>query len=101
MTQQEIEQLKQQYGRVYQINVPVAAKGDDDMEFVFKKPDLKIIAAVTKLKEKDEIVAMQTLINACLISGNKAQLLDSDVFLSISAAFNKILEVRVAKIKEL
>jgi hypothetical protein len=101
MTQQEIDQLKQQYGRVYQIVVPAVTKGDADMEFVFKKPDLKIISAVTKLKEKDEIMAMQTLINTCLVSGNKAHLSDPDVFLSISGAFNEVLKVRLAKIKEL
>lgn len=80
LTQQEINRLKAQNGKVYEIVVE-----DDGEQYAayFRRPDMQTLAAMTKIAKTDEIKASQILLENCFLAG--ADVVKTDPALFVAA----------------
>jgi hypothetical protein len=96
-----IEKLKRKHGPLWLIEVAPEASGDTALEFVFKKPDRKILSAVAKVGRTDEVEAGYVLLVNCLVWGEKEYLDDIQVFSALSQKMEALNAPRIATIKNL
>ncbi len=94
-----VEALKQKHGAVYLIEVD--NPGGDPFQFFLKKPDRIIMSAVAKLGSTDPLRAASTLIENCLLAGDKKLLDDITIFSAVSEQFETVIQARKATIKNL
>ena len=96
-----IEKLKRKHGQLWLIEIAPEIVGDATLEFVFKKPDRKILSAVAKVGRTDEVEAGYVLLVNCLVWGEKEHLDDIQVFSALSQKMEALNAPRTATIKNL
>ncbi len=94
-----VDALKAKYGAVYLIEVD--NPDGDPHQFYLKKPDRIIMGAVAKLGSSDPFRAASTLIENCLLAGDKKLLEDMSIFSAVSEQFETVNQARKATIKNL
>ena len=98
--EKELAELKSKYGTVYTLTVPT---NDEETEFAMvflRKMDRVCYQSVSKLIQKDELQAVESLIKTLRIGGDSASLI-CDSFDALRSAATAILPMIVAKQGEL
>lgn len=93
----DIDRLKQQYGRIYCVEVE-----DDDSTIhcaYFRRPDMATMAAMTKMAKTDDIKASQILVDNTFVAGDTAIKSDPVLFIGAVGQLSHILSAVKATIK--
>lgn len=82
-----LEQLKRKHGRLTIVTVERHSDQDSDVEeieFVFKQPDRKLMSAAAKMGKEDPMKSADVIIQNCLVSGPAEELEDLRTWLTVS-----------------
>lgn len=91
----KIEQWKKKHGRVFLMEV-------NDLEFYFRKPDMRTISAVTKVAQSDPMQATIIFFSNTLLNKEMMEYKDDvDVMSAIAPQLEKLVENYTVKVKEL
>lgn len=75
----ELARLKAQHGRIYQIVV------DDDGDLYaayFRRPDMAVLSAMTKMAKTDEMQAAKVMVENCFVAGAEQVRTDAALFVA-------------------
>lgn len=100
MTDVQIEMLKDKHGEIFEIEVKEAHPDGSDETYYFKKPTRAIMAAATKMATADPMTGTETLIENCLVGGNRDLLEDVGVFLAVAEHMDALIGKRVGALKK-
>lgn len=93
--EERIEQWKKKHGRVFLMEV-------NDLQFYFRKPDMRTMAAVTKLGANDPMQATIVFFSNTLLNKEMMEYKeDVDVMSAIAPQLEKLVENYTVKVKEL
>lgn len=96
-TQEEINRLKAQYGRIYAIEL-TDYEGQERVAY-FRHPDLSTMSAMSKMGKTDEVRAGQILIENTFVGGDATVKTDTALFLGAMGELSKIVTASKAKLK--
>lgn len=94
-----ITKHKRKHGKVFHIEV--TGEDEEAIHFLFKKPDMKTLAASAKFAESDPIRAAQIIFRNCLLEGDSGYAEDVEVFTAVMPHLNELNKKREASLKEL
>lgn len=97
LTQEEINRLKAQYGRIYAIEL-TDYEGQERVAY-FRHPDLSPMSAMSKMGKTDEVRAGQILIENTFVGGDATVKTDTALFLGAMGELSKIVTASKAKLK--
>lgn len=92
----EIERLKKQHGRIYQIVV------DDDGDLYvayFRRPDMAVLSAMTKMAKTDEMQAAKVMVENCFVAGAEQVRTDAALFVAAVGQLGTVIGQVRATIK--
>lgn len=98
VTEQKIESWKQQYGKVVRVDV---VDGEEMHIGYFHRPDLKTMAAVTKVAKTDEVKSSEVLWDNCWLGGSERMREDAVLFLAAIKQLGDMMNGCMASIKNL
>lgn len=97
-TAQQIEKAKKQHGRL--MLVETTGLEGEPLAFWFRRPDMKVMGAVTKLMQQDPLQANLVLFRNCLINQDQVKWADDvEVMMAVMPHLEKIVEVRAAEVR--
>lgn len=97
-TQAEIDKARKQHGRL--MLVETTGPDGEELAFWFKRPDMKVMGAVTKLLQQDPLQANLVLFRNCLINQQLAKWAeDVEVMMAVMPHLESIVEVRAAEVR--
>lgn len=98
ITTTQLQAWKAKHGKVLAIEVDVDDEGKDVAVGYFKRPDLPIIALATR-EQSDTIKSNKILYTNCWLGGDERLLNDDILMLSAMNLMKKLVDIRVARIK--
>lgn len=101
ITDEQIQKHKARHKNIYLITVEGETKEEENIEFLFKQPDRKILAAAGKFAASNPLQAADIMMQSCLLEGDKNALEDTAVFTAVAAQFEEINKPRESAIKKL
>lgn len=101
LSQETIAKHKVRHTNIYLITVEPAEPDGERLEYLFKQPDRKVLAAAGKFAASDPMRAAEVMMDNCILEGDKKQLEDVAVFTAVAAQFEEINKPREAAIKKL
>lgn len=101
VTEAMIENWKKQYGKVYEISVPLDDEKKAEATAYFRKPDLKTIGAAAKFAETDPIKSGLIMFDNCWLGGDERMKEDEECKVSAVQLVSSLFTVRVGTIKNL
>lgn len=101
MDKQVIEKHKRKYGEIYLVEVEGREPGDPPLEFLFRRPDRKTMAAAAKFAATDPYMATEIMVKNCLLEGDEKALEEPDVMAAVATQFEEIQKPRAARLKKL
>jgi len=97
LTQSQIDQLKKKHGPLTLCEVKTA---EHEFEyFWFKKPDMKVISAVTKFLASDPLRANQIYFKNCLVEGDSSAADDVELFTSLMPYLTDLVKTFDVQVK--
>ena len=92
----EIERLKKQHGRIYEVVVD-----DEGTRYAayFRRPHMTTLAAMTKMAKTDEMAAARVMQENCWVSGAEAVRTDAALFVAVVGQFGTVIGSVRAEIK--
>lgn len=97
---EQVGKWKKQHGKLFLVETKDA--DGQKLEFVFRKPDMATMGAVTKFAESNPLESTLMLFKNCLLNDENLHYADDvDVMMSISPHLEKLIEQRESSIKEL
>ena len=75
----EIERLKKQHGRIYEVVVD-----DEGTRYAayFRRPDMAVLSAMTKMAKTDEMQAAKVMVENCFVAGAEQVRTDAALFVA-------------------
>lgn len=100
LSQEEINTLKAKYGEL--THVVVERDEKEDLEYLFKKPDMKTIRSWAAQVERDPVAANTVIMKNCCVVGNvEIATNDTDVFQVLSPIMFELGEQYNTRVKKL
>lgn len=97
-TANQIEKARKQHGRL--MLVETTGPEGEQLAFWFRRPDMKVMGAVTKLLQTDPLQANLVLFRNCLINQEQVKWADDvEVMMAVMPHLEKIVEVRAAEVR--
>ena len=97
-TAQQIEKARKQYGKL--TLVETTGPEGEDLAFWFKRPDMKVMSAVTKLQQQDPVQGNLLLFRSCLINQEQVKWADDvEVMMSVLPIIQDIVKARAAEVR--
>lgn len=94
----QIEKAKKQHGRL--MLVETTGPDGEALAFWFRRPDMKVMGAVTKLLQSDPLQANLVLFRNCLINQELVKWADDvEVMMAVMPHIERIMEVRAAEVR--
>ena len=92
----EIERLKKQHGRIYEVAVD-----DEGTRYAayFRCPHMTTLAAMTKMAKTDEMAAARVMLENCWVSGAEAVRTDAALFVAAVGQLGTVIGSVRAEIK--
>lgn len=97
----DLAMLKRQHGKVFLIEVEPEQPGEPPIQFVFKMADRKVMSAVAKVAQTDQVASMEVLMKNTLVYGDQKHLDDIRIFSGVCIQLENMHAPRVAKLKNL
>jgi hypothetical protein len=96
---EQIAAWKQKHKEIFELEV--FDKKENIFRVYLKKPDRAVVGAATKFGSSDPIKFNDTLFNSCWLDGDSEIKTDDDLYLSASARFADVVEIRETSLKKL
>lgn len=92
--QKQIEDWKEQYGEIFQINV-------GDKVCYLKSPSRRALSYAAAAGQTDPLKYNETILNDCWISGDEEIKTNNGLFLSVSAKLPELIDIKEAELVKL
>lgn len=102
ITAAQIKQWKAKYGELYQITTPLDDTGKKTATGIFRKPDLKIIAAASSHFDAEPLKAGEIIFKNCWVGGDEEIYATNDeAKMSVMAQLGNLFKVRTSSLKKI
>ncbi len=97
----DLMHLKRKYGKLSIVTID--RENDDgnieELEFVFKQPDRKLMSAAAKMAKEDPLKSADVIIQNCLVAGPHEALDDLKTWLTVADQVQEMMKPYAARIK--
>lgn len=91
----QIAKWKELWGDIWQVDC-------EGHSWIFRKPSRKVLSLAMRLADKDAMKFNETIIDNCMLAGDKDILAeDDDLFMGVSNTLDKLVQYKEADIKKL
>lgn len=94
LTQEQIEELKAQHGKVYRIKL------EDGQQCWLKAPTRKVLSYASTAGAKDPMKFNEVILAQCWLCGDEVIKTDDMLFLSASSILDQIIETKKAELEK-
>lgn len=98
VTEEQIKSWKNKHGKVVRIDV---VDGEDLHIGYFRRPQLEIMSAVTKIAKTDELKSSEMMYDNCWLGGSSAMRTDALLFLAATQQLGTMLNSCRSSLKNL
>lgn len=99
VTQQQVDAWKKEFGRVRAYTVKRTK--NEAFTCYLKTPDRKCMGAALQAQKSDPIKAKEIILTNCWLGGNDQIKTDDDLFISVAAQLDDLIEIKEVEVKEL
>lgn len=102
MTEDKLKELREKHKGCYELTVPLNDDGTETATVFLRKLDRVVYASVSKLIQKDELMAVESLLKSLHVGGDDVKLIteDFDALRSASTGILPMLTARDASLKK-
>lgn len=95
MTPEQIDKLTRSHGELLLVSVEPEEEGGEPLHFWFKKPDRKILSAMTAVAQRDPMEGTLVIFRNCLVNKEmEGYSEDMDVFISVAEQLDGLVKKR-------
>lgn len=87
-TAEQVEALKAQHGKLHLVEL---VDGEEVHHIYLRRPDLKVLSAMTAVAKTSEIKGSEVLISNCFVAGSEAWRNDGMLFIALSQQFGDLV----------
>lgn len=99
VTEAQVQAWKKEYGKVRAYSVK---KSDTEKATCYlRSPDRKVMGAALQAQKSDPIKAKETILVNCWLGGDSEIKTNDELFISIAAQLDDLIELKEVEIKEL
>lgn len=101
-TENELKELREKHKGCYELTVPLNDEATETATVFLRKIDRIVYASVSKLIQKDEMLAVESLLKSLYVGGDELKLIveDFDALRSASTGILPMLVARDASLKK-